>query len=1281
MKKKSICLAICAAFVVASWSTTTLHPSLFAQETQTQEKPIKAMLITGGCCHDYEQQKKIITEGISARSKIKIDWTVVHQGGSTTDTKIPLFENKDWAKGYDIVIHNECFAKIDDKDWVERVLKPHREGVNAIVIHCAMHTFRDLKSNEYRDFLGVESRSHGPHHSFKVENLEPADPIMKGFGKDWETPMGELYYVNNIGGKATPLARALSSGGRKKQEVCIWKNQYGKSRVFGTTIGHHNETMSTPKYLNFLTRGFLWAVDRFDEKHITSPPIKRIPKNLAFRKPAIASANQDPHLPRAATDGSTSTRYCADNAEPNDWFQVDLEKPEELTGVQVHWEQAGRFYRFKLEGSADGKEWKMLHDGTKNKSKAQVQTYDFKAKNIRYLKMTCTETEGGAWYSFFEFRVFGTKFEEIDEAAFLNRPLNDPAVLLAKMKIPKGFDAKIFAAPPQANYPVCLTTSYDGVVFVGVDKNGSLDKQKGRGKVVRCIDKDRDGVADEFTTFCEVDSPRGLVWDRDRLFVLHPPDLSVYYDDDGDGKADRKETLVKGIGFDLDFRGADHTTNGIRMGMDGWIYVAVGDYGFIKAVGTDNTELQLKGGGVVRVRPDGTGLEVYARGLRNICDIAIDPFMNIFTRDNTNDGGGWDIRVSHIIQSANYGYPSLYKNFNDEIMPPMADYGGGSGTGALYVSEESLPTKYQNALFTCDWGRSKVFYHPLKKDGATFTVEQEDFLSIPRPTDMDVDANGNIYVASWNNGQFKYAGENIGYIVVLRPKGAKQNKLPNLKDIAVEEVGKQLFVGSDAMRRAASRELYWRWGETKTADRKRLNDKRLNDGGYRALAKKLSESAEKNSSEAVRTAVAYAIQPLTQPIVNEESGSSVGYSGYNTLEVKSGFPLNEIDWDDKEKSWFFKAEPEKQIALMNDIAAEGYGQLAPMVIEFASRIKIDRTKDKGVKTPVNSSGKALRHVAIQTLAKLAEVDELLKAANSDSAKATVAFDALKYIHSSKVVGGLISLISSNKSDQQAWGTLIRLYHTEGPYIGKWWGTRPDTTGPYYTRDKWEMTDEIGSFIESNFAQCDKPTQTFIATQLDRHKVKLPTISAIARDMLKESKPAVEMVVKVPTFDKNNPNQLGNIKYDVVVSEITPMKGNVKKGAEIFKQQSCAACHTVEKGAKAVGPQLVDIGKRYKRVELLESIIKPNAKIAQGFATQIFATEEGLTYTGFVTREAGNEVEIRTAEGKSVVISKNIIEARKESKNSVMPEGLVSNLNAKQMASLLAYLESLKSEAN
>ena len=64
------------------------------------------------------------------------------------------------------------------------------------------------------------------------------------------------------------------------------------------------------------------------------------------------------------------------------------------------------------------------------------------------------------------------------------------------------------------------------------------------------------------------------------------------------------------------------------------------------------------------------GMEVFSWGQRNILDVCIDPYMNLFTRDNTNDGGGWDIRVSHVLQSGNYGYPSLYKNFTDEMLPP-----------------------------------------------------------------------------------------------------------------------------------------------------------------------------------------------------------------------------------------------------------------------------------------------------------------------------------------------------------------------------------------------------------------------------------------------------------------------------------------------------------------------------------------------------------------------------------------------------------------------------------
>ena len=161
-----------------------------------------------------------------------------------------------------------------------------------------------------------------------------------------------------------------------------------------------------------------------------------------------------------------------------------------------------------------------------------------------------------------------------------------------------------------------------------------------------------------------MDSPRGAVFDGEALYVSHPPFVTALRDTDGDGIAEDRRTLVRGLGFGLDFRGADHTTNGVEMGIDGWLYVAVGDYGFVKAMGADGQEIQLRGGGNVRVRPDGTELEIYTRGTRNDYDLAIDPYLNLFARGNTNDGGGFDIRLYHFVAGATFGYPTLFRNFS-----------------------------------------------------------------------------------------------------------------------------------------------------------------------------------------------------------------------------------------------------------------------------------------------------------------------------------------------------------------------------------------------------------------------------------------------------------------------------------------------------------------------------------------------------------------------------------------------------------------------------------------
>lgn len=228
-------------------------------------KPIKALLITGGCCHDYTAQKELIAKGLMARAHF--DVITVEQGGRTTNTKIPLYEKDDWADGFDVILHDECFSDIPDKEWTQRVLKPHKAGVPAVVIHCAMHCYRD-GTDEWFKFCGVTSRRHGAHYPHEVVNQDETHPIMKGFGKSWANPAGELYWIEKVWPTAHPLA--IGKNKEKEDDVCVWTNLYGekKTRVFGTTLGHHNETVQSKEFLDMVTRGTLWACDKLNDDYL-----------------------------------------------------------------------------------------------------------------------------------------------------------------------------------------------------------------------------------------------------------------------------------------------------------------------------------------------------------------------------------------------------------------------------------------------------------------------------------------------------------------------------------------------------------------------------------------------------------------------------------------------------------------------------------------------------------------------------------------------------------------------------------------------------------------------------------------------------------------------------------------------------------------------------------------------------------------------------------------------------------------------------------------------------
>ena len=120
-----------------------------------------------------------------------------------------------------------------------------------------------------------------------------------------------------------------------------------------------------------------------------------------------------------------------------------------------------------------------------------------------------------------------------------------------------------------------------------------------------------------------------------------------------------------------------------------------------------------------------------------------------------------------------------------------------------------------------------------------------------------------------------------------------------------------------------------------------------------------------------------------------------------------------------------------------------------------------------------------------------------------------------------------------------------------------------------------------------------------------------------------------------------------------------------------------ACHTFANGQTPKGPHLVDIGKRYKRPELVESILKPSAKLAQGFETWQFVTVEGKTLTGFVVSESADTIKLRQIDGLAQELKKDEVEERAKVEKSMMPDGLGATLTPDQLADLIAYLESLK----
>lgn len=245
---------------------------LAAPALAQQGKPLRVLIVSGGGFHDYPQQRQILEKGLESRLNVQIAHLFNDPPPERkTRPANPAFTDPRYGDGYDLIVHNICAADEGDPAVLDAVLAPHRRGVPAVNLHCAMHSFRsgewraevapDAPNARWFSFTGIQSTGHGPQSPITVHYAD--HPIARGLAP-WTTGREELY--NNLTGfGVSPVAfgnQPASSEAQGRGPVALaWTHSYGpaKARVFSLTLAHNEATMADPRYLDLVARGVAWA--------------------------------------------------------------------------------------------------------------------------------------------------------------------------------------------------------------------------------------------------------------------------------------------------------------------------------------------------------------------------------------------------------------------------------------------------------------------------------------------------------------------------------------------------------------------------------------------------------------------------------------------------------------------------------------------------------------------------------------------------------------------------------------------------------------------------------------------------------------------------------------------------------------------------------------------------------------------------------------------------------------------------------------------------------------
>ncbi len=389
------------------------------------------------------------------------------------------------------------------------------------------------------------------------------------------------------------------------------------------------------------------------------------------------------------------------------------------------------------------------------------------------------------------------------------------------LRLPSGFSASLYAQHPLFGNPVAIDVDAHGRVLVaeqyrfnhGTEENrtssflldddlqvqttddrlamfrkwsaryqGGMDWFTRYKDQIRVLsDADGDGKADHATVLAEFNEPldglnAGVLAIGDDVWVTCIPNLWRLRDHDGDGVAEDRVKIHSGFGVRASFLG--HDLHALTLGMDGRLYMSIGDRGFHVTTREGTTLHEPDNGAVLRCELDGSHLEVVHHGLRNPQGLAFDEFGNLFAGDNNCDKGDKS-RLIYIVDGGDSAWRMTYQSLGSPVSGgpwmseelwqtesplspqwavPAVGYIGAGPSGLRFSAVGAWPERLRNRFFHMNFvGNSGIITFKTESDGAGFRIaEYQDFLTPLNVSDCSFGFDGRLYAANYTGNPFNH---------------------------------------------------------------------------------------------------------------------------------------------------------------------------------------------------------------------------------------------------------------------------------------------------------------------------------------------------------------------------------------------------------------------------------------------------------------------------------------------------------------------------------------------